>query len=237
MKSSNWSNTVSPSSHTALAHSRAFPERQETRRAQEYALEFRTLAAGAGWNNRALIAHYHCSLHEDIRLELAFKDTTLTFDQLVDLSIRLDNMLATRGLPDWCLVVPSSRIPSPIPMELGGMERRETRGVFPSCTICGRRGHTAGRCQFGSSGNRDSRQGALALPQVSWHHSHPESSVAHMFLSVTFPEFSPHSQHKALVDSGAAGNFIARALAHSLGITIVPLDVPFPIHALDCRAW
>ena len=70
---------------------------------------------------------------------------------------------------------------------------------------------------------------------MSQHHSHPEPSVAHMFVYVTFPEFSPHSQHKAFVDSGAAGNFIDRALAYSLGIPIVPVAVPFPVHALDSR--
>ena len=56
-----------------------------------------------------------------------------------------------------------------------------------------------------------------------------------MFLFVTFPEFSPHSKHKALIDSVAAGNFIDRSFAHSLGIPIVPVDVPFPVHALDSR--
>jgi hypothetical protein len=45
-----------------------------------FALEFRTLAAGAGWNDRALIDHYHCSLREDVRRELACRDTTLMFD-------------------------------------------------------------------------------------------------------------------------------------------------------------
>ena len=56
-----------------------------------------------------------------------------------------------------------------------------------------------------------------------------------MFLFVTFPEFPPHSQHKELVDSGTAGNFIDRSFAHSLWIPIVPVDVPFPVHALDTR--
>jgi hypothetical protein len=111
--------------------------RQETRSAQEFALEFRTLATGAGWNNRALIDHYHCSLCEDVHRELACGDTTITFDQLVDLSIRLDNMLATRGRLYRGLVVPSSRTPSPIPMELGGAVCRETGGSSRSCTICG----------------------------------------------------------------------------------------------------
>ena len=56
-----------------------------------------------------------------------------------------------------------------------------------------------------------------------------------MFVYVTFPEFSLHSQHKALADSGAAGNFIDRLFAHRLGIPIVPVAVPFPVHALDSR--
>ena len=123
---------------------------------------------------------------KDVRRDLACRDTTLTFDQLVDLSIRLDNLLATRGRSDRGLLVPSPRTPSPIPMELGGAVRRETGGGSNSCTICGRRGHTAGRCRVGSSGHRGIGQGALASPQVSRHHSHPEPSVAHMFVYVTF---------------------------------------------------
>jgi hypothetical protein len=83
----------------------------------------------------------------------------------------------------------------------------ETGGDYSSCTICGRRGHTAGRCRVGSSGYRGSRQGAHASPRVSRHHSHPEPSVTHMFVFVTFPEFSPHSQLKALINSGAAVDF------------------------------
>ena len=70
-------------------------------------------------------------------------------------------------------------------------------------------------------------------PQVSQHQAHSEPPVAHMFLFIHFPEFSPQSQHKALVESGAAGNFIDRAFAHSLGIPIVPVDMPIPVHALD----
>jgi hypothetical protein len=54
-----------------------------------------------------------------------------------------------------------------------------------------------------------------------------------MCVCITFPEFSPHSQHKALVDSGIAGNFIDCSFALRLGIPIVPVDVLFPVHALD----
>ena len=56
-----------------------------------------------------------------------------------------------------------------------------------------------------------------------------------MYVFISFPEFSLHSQYKALVDSGAGGNFIDRSFAHSLGIPLVPVDMPFPVHALDSQ--
>ena len=65
-----------------------------------------------------------------------------------------------------------------------------------------------GRCRVGFARYRGSRQGTLASPQVSRHHSHPEPFVAHMFVYDTFPEVSPHCLHKTLIDSGVAGNFI-----------------------------
>ena len=74
------------------AGERLYQLRQEKRRTQEFALEFRTLAAGAGWNNRALIDHYRCSLREDVRRELACRDTTLTLDQLAD-NLYIDDIL------------------------------------------------------------------------------------------------------------------------------------------------
>uniref|UniRef100_A0A8K9XJN7 CCHC-type domain-containing protein n=1 Tax=Oncorhynchus mykiss TaxID=8022 RepID=A0A8K9XJN7_ONCMY len=205
------------------------------RSAQDFALDFQTLAASEGWNERALINHYRCSLREDLRWELACRDTTLTLDQLLDLSIRLYNLLTDHGRPDRDLSVPSPSTSALTPMELGGAALRVTGGGAIPCTICGRRGHTAGRCWRGPSGSRASRQGTIVSPQVSRHQAHPKPPVAHMYVFILFPKFSPHSQHKALVDSGAAGNFIYRSFAHSLGIPLVAVDMPFPVHALESR--
>ena len=141
------------------AGERLFHLRQGTRSAQDFALEFRTLAAGAG------IDHYRCSLREDGRRELACRDATISWPAgMPDLSIRLDNLLVTPGRPEGALSVPSSSTPAPVPMELGGAAHRETGGGAITCAICGRRGHTAGRCRVGSSGRRGNRQGTLASP-------------------------------------------------------------------------
>ena len=128
-----------------------FHLKQGMRSAQEFTLELRTLAAGAGWNCRVLIDHYRCSLREDVCREMACRDTTLTFDQLVDMSIRLDNLLVTRRRLERALSIPFPSNTAPVPMELGGAAHRETGGGAFTCTICGRRGHTAGRCRVGSS--------------------------------------------------------------------------------------
>ena len=139
------------------------------RGAQDFALEFRTLAAEAGWNDRALMDHYRCSLQEDVRRELACRDATLFLDKLIDMSIRLDNLLAARGCPERALLVPPPGPPAPIPMELGGAGSRGTGGGDSSYTRCGQRGHTADRCWRSSSGSRDGRQSTPCSPQVSQH--------------------------------------------------------------------
>ena len=56
-----------------------------------------------------------------------------------------------------------------------------------------------------------------------------------MWLPIEFPEFSPHCQHKGLVDSGAAGNFMDSGFTHRLGIPLVQMDKPFCVHSLDSQ--
>jgi hypothetical protein len=64
---------------------RLFHLRQETRSVRDFALEIQTLAAGAGWNDRALMDHYRCSLREDVHRELACRDATLSLNELIDM--------------------------------------------------------------------------------------------------------------------------------------------------------
>ncbi|XP_031685315.1 uncharacterized protein LOC116374754 [Oncorhynchus kisutch] len=55
---------------------------------------------------KALIDHYRCNLREDVRRELACRNATISFDQLVDLSIWYDILLVTCGHPEDTLCVP-----------------------------------------------------------------------------------------------------------------------------------
>ncbi|XP_038866764.1 uncharacterized protein LOC120061209 [Salvelinus namaycush] len=123
-----WANAIWNGPDSAKGHypeftrgERLFHLRQGMRSALDFALEFPTLAAGAGWNDRALIDHYRCSLREDVSRELACRDTTLSLDELIGMSIRLDHLLAARGRSERVLSVSPPGPPAPIPMELGGL--------------------------------------------------------------------------------------------------------------------
>lgn len=59
----------------------------------EYALEFRMLAVGNGWNELVLKAAFHWGLNEAVLTEMACRDKRLSLDSFIDLTIRLDNLL------------------------------------------------------------------------------------------------------------------------------------------------
>lgn len=64
----------------------------------EYTLEFRPIAAGSGWNELVLKAVFCCGLNEEILTNLACRDENISLltyfiNSLIDLAIRLDNLL------------------------------------------------------------------------------------------------------------------------------------------------
>jgi hypothetical protein len=60
-------------------------------------------------------------------------------------------------------------------------------------------------------------------------------STQPVLFPVTFPEYPGPPLSPALVDSGAAGNFLDQSVALSLRIPLVPLQPPIPVLALDNR--
>ncbi|KAI4901477.1 hypothetical protein NFI96_000625 [Prochilodus magdalenae] len=65
--------------------------RQGARSVADYALEFRILAAGSGWNEPPLIVVFRNGLRPEIQIELACRDDKLSLDDLISLAIRLDH--------------------------------------------------------------------------------------------------------------------------------------------------
>ncbi|KAK3520690.1 hypothetical protein QTP70_030553, partial [Hemibagrus guttatus] len=126
----------------------------------EYALQFRTLAAKSGWNEQALLASYCQGLDPQVRLHLAAYEDTIGLERLIQLSIRVTtrmqscleehqgqlSLTTTLGRPDPV----SPPEPAPEPMHLGlshltpaERQRRLTQNL---CLYCGAPGHAISAC-------------------------------------------------------------------------------------------
>ncbi len=73
--------------------------RQGRSTALDYALSFRTLAAQSGWEDKPLKLLYRKGLTAELQSELACRDEGKTIEQLIDLSIRIDNLMRSRRAP------------------------------------------------------------------------------------------------------------------------------------------
>ena len=64
----------------------------------EFSIDFRVKAAASGWNECALKSAYFKALNDNIKDELATVDEPASLEDLIRLTIRLDNRLRTRNL-------------------------------------------------------------------------------------------------------------------------------------------
>lgn len=124
---------------------------QEERHVSEYALEFRTIAAGSGWNSTALKAAFRKGLNSDVLTELDCRDEQLTLDALIDLAIPLDLLLLNRPTSNVQVTYPSP-IMSVEPIQLGRARLSETeqerRRRENCCFYCGQTGHHIWQCSL-----------------------------------------------------------------------------------------
>lgn len=78
------------------AAKRLFNIRQGGRSVAEYAVEFRITSADAGWNDLALRGGFMNGLSDTMKDELASRDDPDCLEELISLSIKLDNRLRER---------------------------------------------------------------------------------------------------------------------------------------------
>ncbi len=69
---------------------------QGSRSAAEFAIAFRTIAAGNRWNNEALMVCFQGGLSEPLQDELATREPVADLESLIAVAIRLDNRLRER---------------------------------------------------------------------------------------------------------------------------------------------
>lgn len=158
------------------ASKRLLTLRQGNGSAAEYAIQFRTVAAGSGWNNEALMVCFLNGLSEAIKDDLATREPAVDLETLMDQAIRLDNRLRerSRNRPSVSSLSASpalAQMPpvpqdSSEPMQLGRARlsplERDRRMRERCCLYCGLYGHFRSTCPE-LSGNAQSRTGKEGL--------------------------------------------------------------------------
>ncbi|KAL6491530.1 hypothetical protein MHYP_G00018750 [Metynnis hypsauchen] len=147
--------------------------RQGKRSAADYALEFRTLAAGSGWSKVALLTVYKRGLRRDLQAEMVCRGEQLTLDCFIQTSIALDGLVRERSYlqrPSMTTPVTTALTPEAEPMELGSTHLSETercrRLRENLCLYCGCTGHRLANCSQRPSSSR-----ALEITRANYSYS------------------------------------------------------------------
>uniref|UniRef100_A0A3B5QW60 CCHC-type domain-containing protein n=1 Tax=Xiphophorus maculatus TaxID=8083 RepID=A0A3B5QW60_XIPMA len=138
--------------------------KQGQRTVVDFAVDFRIRAAAASWNTAALKSAYFHALNDSIKDELAVLDEPETLEELINLTVRLDNRIrfrvrerSRRGSParPYAAAVPIPSISplpptDPKPMQVGRTrltpEERRKRITSRLCLYCGSPGHFLAQC-------------------------------------------------------------------------------------------
>ncbi|KAL0161008.1 hypothetical protein M9458_044733, partial [Cirrhinus mrigala] len=218
-----------PSSKSGEAGEEIMALRQGRRTAADYALTFRTLAAQSGWNDGPLKLHYRKGLNPELQIELACRDEDLTLNQYIDLSIRVDNVMRARrsSRPVSAMQPPVTPLEAPAePMQLGTtkltLEERERRLRGNLCLYCSQPGHIRATCP-----TRPPRQPTT----VSFDQHTSNCCVIPVTLKSEDVVITTH----ALIDSGAAGNFIDADFVKTNHLPTLSCSPHVSVEALDGR--
>uniref|UniRef100_A0A8C1X6Z8 Retrotransposon gag domain-containing protein n=1 Tax=Cyprinus carpio TaxID=7962 RepID=A0A8C1X6Z8_CYPCA len=193
--------------------------------AAEYTLAFHTLAAQMGWEDEPLRLFYRKGLSHDLQSELACREEGRTLDQFMDLAIRLDNLIRSRCTRRYSPAQPAAqRLSKPEPMQIGTTQlsstEREKRIRQHLCLYCEQAGHLRVSCPI-----RPSHQDSTAV-----------SASLHSFgVPVVINTGGRRFETNAMIDSGAAGNFIDISFAETHDIPLLSCESPVAVAALDGR--
>ncbi|CAM4706099.1 unnamed protein product [Leuciscus chuanchicus] len=222
-----FSTVFSQSSNAISVHDQLFRLRQGNSSVSDYALRFRTIAASSGWNEIALMTAYRQGLNSDICLQLAIYDDTIGIEKLIQRSILIAQHRTA------CFQNPSARpprlsepvnppVPEPMEFDSGRLTttERNRRRTNNLCFYCGASEHYRAECPV-----RPSRS-AVSTVELPF----PVSNLKQTPVLLTYRKHSVPA--KALIDSGAAGNFISASLLNRLQARRRRLSRLLSIHSI-----
>ncbi|XP_050959727.1 uncharacterized protein LOC127161112 [Labeo rohita] len=208
--------------------------RQGNRTAADYAIEFRTLAAQSGWNDVSLKAVFYNSLNSDLQTELACRRENSSFSELVNLAIKLDNLMRQtpkqRSAKSYHRNSPSSSSVTeqvPIePMQINASrlseEERTRRRQNHLCFYCGEPGHRSTGCPLKFKTSSKVNIQNLSILQYK-----------SLTLPVTIRTDTLSLDLTAMIDSGAALNIINKDIIEKFNIPTQPCIPPIRIKAIN----
>ncbi len=221
--------------------------RQREGSVSSYSIEFRTLAASCGWNDKALWDHFLHGLAEHIKDEIYSLELPSSLDGLIDLAIRVDNRISLRsrhrrsGFPPELVTRAASGAANDTPpqhlvfseeepMQVGRarltVRERRYRLDNQLCLYCGEAGHVAASCP--AARRRSPLKGVRTVSVTST--QLPSGGRCEFQASLLFKETV--NQVVALIDSGAEGDFMDVGLATRLGLPSVALAEPISARTL-----
>ncbi|KAL0180378.1 hypothetical protein M9458_025820, partial [Cirrhinus mrigala] len=195
----------------------------------DYALTFRTLAAQTCWSDDPLKLLYRKGLTSELQSELACRDEGKSLDEFIELSIRIDNLARSRRPPRSVTTphLPTTATSEPEPMQVGfthlTAEERERRIRQHLCLYCGQEGHLRAACPIRPSPRKTNAVSSKRSNQTAF-----DIPVTLMFHDRTITA-------AAMIDSGAAGNFIDIQFANFHNIPLVACGSRVAVAALDGR--
>ncbi len=200
---------------------------QGRRSAAEYALAFRTLAAQT-WTEHPLKVHYRKGLNHDLQTELACRDEGRSLENYIELSIQIDNLLrARRSMTRTALrAPPDTQEPMQVDTHHISPEERNRRITHNLCLYCGEPGHLRNACPSRPNSNPVTRV-SVTLFVLNDDHC--------LTVPVTLETPSGAVQIPAMIDSGAAGNFMSQNFAQEHNIPLIRCLSPLAIEAVDGR--
>lgn len=194
--------------------------------AAEYALNFRTLAAQTSWVSDTLKVLFRKGLNHELQTELACRDEGRTLSDLISLTITIDNLQPSRRVSAQRLFPAAVTRPAETtePMQINSYhltdEERHRRRVNRLCLYCGASGHLRITCHSRRS-------------------SHTLKSVSVPFNCVSVPLVIKTDKVRvattALLDSGAAGNFISEEFARRNNISLISCTNSLSVATIDGR--
>ncbi|KAL0157331.1 hypothetical protein M9458_048577, partial [Cirrhinus mrigala] len=202
--------------------------RQGSSSVSDYTLRFRTVATLSGWNEPALCSAYRQGLNIGIRQQLVIFDDAIGLEALMQKTVQIAQRLSACVPESHGQLAaspnPDKILPTPEPMQtdsyhLSATERirRVSQGL---CLYCGENGHALNSCPV-----RPPR------PFVSIMQVFPDV-ISMSQLSVRLLIKNSIFTVKALVDSGASGNFISFNTLKDLNLPALPQEPQYRINTI-----